>query len=445
MTITYAEAIITGSMFSCTVLLLRFVLQKRLPNVLFYWMWNAAGLLLLLPFRIPSPVNILLLMSGANGPDAVEQGVRAAGSVGQAIQTFQSNSRVFATSACSILEHSLSAAELITLSGSILIAGYLVLELLVWKNRLCGAEQVDREISARYECISRMPILTSAAVNTPCVRGIFKTRAYFPADWDFSNQMGTSMALYHERTHVRHQDNLRKAVLLLLLCLQWYNPVVWLVYFFACRDMELYCDECVVEHFGRDARSDYALMLLSGRGSSSRAVALGVCLSKRVIRERIVSIMKPKGTSTSRKILSSVFFVILVLLFSADATSKVKPMDTAKPSIGNPPGGNEVTVTHYNGLPLALGNGDILVLGDADGVVGKAINFSLTPVEGYRNGQTVSYGYLENGVYRALGILNISDGTVTTLPEAKDTNGTICIRSSSPDTIYINDITVKIT
>lgn len=439
MTITYIETIFTGSLFSCAVLLLRFGLQKRLPNALFYWLWNVAGLLFLLPFRIPSPMNVYLLIAEFNRPEAVKQGVWVVDTVGQAVQP---NALGFIASTYSILERFLAAADFIILFGTLLISSFLLLELLVWGKRLREATQV-RDVLTQFEGISKMPVFKSVAIDTPCIKGIFKLKAYFPDDWDFGNQLETSMALYHEQTHVKHQDNLRRTVLLLLLCLQWYNPIVWMVYFFTCRDMELYCDECVVTQFGQEVRSKYALMLLSKHSVNRHTVFPGACLSKWVIRERIVSIMKPKGTSRFRNFFSRFIFMSLVLLFSTGATTKVMPMDTAKPSIGNPPSGDEVTVTHYSGSPLTLDNGDILVLGDADVVAGKAVTFSLVPVEGYTNGQTISYGYLQNGTYRALNILNISNGTVTTLPEILSTTGTICIRSSSPDTIYMNGITMK--
>ena len=66
----------------------------------------------------------------------------------------------------------------------------------------------------------------------------------------------------HEYNHILHFDALNKIILAVILCIHWFNPIVWVMYFLANRDMELYCDEAVVRKGKKETRESYALALL---------------------------------------------------------------------------------------------------------------------------------------------------------------------------------------
>ena len=46
------------------------------------------------------------------------------------------------------------------------------------------------------------------------------------------------------------------------LCLHWYNPLVWLAFELSGRDMEMSCDEAVLQRLGDGVRADYSACLL---------------------------------------------------------------------------------------------------------------------------------------------------------------------------------------
>ena len=48
----------------------------------------------------------------------------------------------------------------------------------------------------------------------------------------------------------------------LALCIHWFNPLVWLAFSLACKDMEMSCDEAVLKTMGAQIRGDYAASLL---------------------------------------------------------------------------------------------------------------------------------------------------------------------------------------
>lgn len=76
------------------------------------------------------------------------------------------------------------------------------------------------------------------------------------------------LILRHEMTHIKHHHVWFKGMLIALMAFYWWNPVMWVAYRLACRDMELACDEAVLKDLDEHQRREYARMLVelgSGR------------------------------------------------------------------------------------------------------------------------------------------------------------------------------------
>ncbi len=101
-------------------------------------------------------------------------------------------------------------------------------------------------------------------------------------------------ALIHEMVHIKRADNLRKMVMLLALCVHWFNPLVWLMYFLFNRDIELSCDEKVILLAGREAKKEYAMALVNLAEKQYRFSMFSAGFGKNAVKERIVAIMNFK-------------------------------------------------------------------------------------------------------------------------------------------------------
>ena len=67
-----------------------------------------------------------------------------------------------------------------------------------------------------------------------------------PTSTKWENTDSLAYVLAHEYVHIRRFDSIRKLVLIVVLCVHWFNPLVWVMYILANRDIELSCDEAVV-------------------------------------------------------------------------------------------------------------------------------------------------------------------------------------------------------
>lgn len=101
--------------------------------------------------------------------------------------------------------------------------------------------------------------------------------------------------LWHELAHIRNHDNLRKLLVHGVLCIHWFNPLVWVMYFLFNRDMELLCDELAIRRCRADKR-DYALALLSMAQQRAAGFRTAPGFGKNAVKERILAVMSAKET-----------------------------------------------------------------------------------------------------------------------------------------------------
>ena len=70
------------------------------------------------------------------------------------------------------------------------------------------------------------------------------------------------VVLCHERVHLQRRDYLFKPEALVICCVHWFNPLVWLAFYFMNMDCEMSCDEKVVKLLGEESKKIYSYTLL---------------------------------------------------------------------------------------------------------------------------------------------------------------------------------------
>ena len=96
-------------------------------------------------------------------------------------------------------------------------------------------------------------------IDTPFVMGLFRPKIYLPS---YLNPEKAEYIILHEKYHISRFDHVVKLLYFAALCLHWFNPLVWLAFILMGQDMEMSCDEAVMEKLKQDVRSDYAASLL---------------------------------------------------------------------------------------------------------------------------------------------------------------------------------------
>lgn len=134
----------------------------------------------------------------------------------------------------------------------------------------------------------RENIKQSERVSTPFVLGIFRPVIYLPyhlAEEDLA------YVVAHERAHIGRRDHWWKPLGFALLCVYWFNPLLWLAYVLLCRDMEGACDEAVIETMGLEDRRGYSTALLHCGVRRRSIAACPLAFGEVGVKQRVTSVM----------------------------------------------------------------------------------------------------------------------------------------------------------
>lgn len=313
---------ITATLIGLLVLIVRAASGIRLPAQARYALWGLVGLRLLLPFSIPSRASFFNLLDGSSaGPASVP-----AGNSGLTLL----NSVKAADARLPVQFRSDDARNLFNALGWAWIAGAALL-LLAWAllyalaaSKLrraipCEAGGLPLECSPPAHVRRRLILYSSATVDAPCVFGVLRPRVVIPPALAVDVDPSTlRYALLHECAHIRRGDNALKLLSLLFLCVNWFNPFIWLFFMLSGRDMELACDASVLKRLTADERRGYALALM--KLAAGRQPLLAAAFGRSAVKERILGITRYKRITLAMGILA---FLCLLALAASLLTNPV--------------------------------------------------------------------------------------------------------------------------
>ena len=164
----------------------------------------------------------------------------------------------------------------------------------------------------------KVPLSYSDQCTSPVVCGIRKPGIVFSRNAKGLSVSDKRLILLHEYMHIKGHDNLWKFLSGLVVCLYWFNPLVWLVYFKFSQELELCCDERVL-HFlhTADARKAYANSILHFAVLRNGFPLFESGFAKNETKERIVAIMTYKKHKKFLFSASAALILCGITLFTA--------------------------------------------------------------------------------------------------------------------------------
>ena len=160
----------------------------------------------------------------------------------------------------------------------------------------------------------------------PAVFGFVRPVIYVPnnfEEWGDASQR--EWILLHEVTHIKRKDHILKLFSMLVLCLYWWNPLVWISLKMLHSDIEMACDEGVLAGISEDRREDYAKVLLFYAVDKNTTV-LPVAFGESNTENRIKNILRYKKTSAY----ATVFLILMVGIVAIFIVTKPKDTDSGE-------------------------------------------------------------------------------------------------------------------
>jgi len=154
-------------------------------------------------------------------------------------------------------------------------------------------------------------------IKTPFTLGVFCPRIYLPEGLKEKEQ---EYIVAHEKYHIRRKDHLIKIVAYIVLCIHWFNPLVWYAFFAAGKDMEMSCDEAVMRKAPEDIRAEYSVSLLNLATGREVLAMAPLAFGEGNVKGRIKNVLAYKKAAVWVGALAGVLcLAVCVMLFTNPA------------------------------------------------------------------------------------------------------------------------------
>lgn len=310
---------VAGGVLILFIVLIRALAIHRLPKTTFLALWMIAALRLLLPFSIPLTFNIHIGLDVFS--DVVQE--LPSGNIASTLPGDSPPSYDIGTAVPSPATEHISIFVMLWLVGALLLVLYFSISYFrsMRKFRMSipdNTPYIQNWLTAHQ--ISRpLVVRSSDLISSPLTYGILHPVILLPKKLDRNDQAALKYVLTHEYVHIRRFDAITKILFAAVLCIHWFNPLVWVMYVLANRDIELSCDAWVIRMMGAKNRSSYALMLIKMEERRNGMSALCSHFGKNAISERIEAIMKFKKATAVAIALALVLVVGATTAFAASS------------------------------------------------------------------------------------------------------------------------------
>ena len=355
---------LTASIAIVLVILLRFVLKKA-PKVISYALWGIVLFRLLCPVSIGSTFSVFNLFetptedSGfitsvieyvptdivhTEYPSVVVPVPGVSDAINEVLPQGEEQLRA------DPLEAPVSIATYVWMAGVLGMAIYSVMSYAQLRQKL------------RVVVPLRENIFIADDIKSPFVVGLFRPKIYLPCNLGEQEQ---EYIILHEKHHIKRLDHVVKALAFMALAIHWFNPLVWVAFILAGKDMEMSCDEAVIRQVGSDVRADYSASLLTL--ATGRRIIAGTPLAfgEGDTKGRIHNLSKWKKPAVWIVILSVILCVVLAVclmtnpangmhLYEIDDSRNYSDLLQERESITLKSFGKETAVADMEGLLKAL-------------------------------------------------------------------------------------------
>jgi len=299
---------ITASAVIVAVIFVRLLLKKA-PRVISYALWGIVLIRLLCPMALQSPASLFELvsppMNEAGAMEYIPQSIDRQDFAAVDMPAEEIDAAIDEGAYDRLSVPLYSSAFGIWLFGACAMLAMGLFQLVRLKRKVTGAVNESGNV------------YIADRIKTAFVMGVVKPRIYIPSALDEAQK---ELVLMHENRHIARFDHVIRIAAFFALCIHWFNPLVYLAYVLAGRDMELSCDEAVIKRLDKAQRADYSQMILNISIGKSPLPEVPVGFGGGSVSQRIKRVLK--NGAAPRWLIAAA----LIVLFTAALILLTNPM-----------------------------------------------------------------------------------------------------------------------
>lgn len=196
----------------------------------------------------------------------------------------------------------LDLVSAVWLAGCLLYLSIHLINYMRYKNQLQKAESIIKEepiprlsarISRELHIKRHLPVVRYCAAGSPMILGFFHPVIVLPEETYDAQEL--YFILKHELVHYKRRDVFWKLLFMTANALYWFHPLVWILQKEAAVDMELSCDEKVIQnadHTGRIAYTEALLSTLHRHCAKKAALSTQFYGGKPIMKKRFRNILQ---------------------------------------------------------------------------------------------------------------------------------------------------------
>ena len=311
---------LAGGVMILVITVIRALAIERLPKKTFLALWAAALARLLAPVSLPSALSIYSLLA-RRAPAAAEW---------TAVPALPALPAETGAAAAAAAQQTASAPAaqppvwtIVWAVGAAVCAVVFAAAYGRCSREFRASFPVENDVTRRWlqshPLRRTIAIRQSGRISSPLTFGVLRPVILMPKKTDWTDETALRYVLEHEFVHIQRFDVLSKLLLIAAVCVHWFNPLVWVMYVLANRDLELSCDETVLRRFGGDVRAAYARVLIRMEAARGGFAPLCNHFGKNAIEERITAIMKTKRITIVSLGLAALLVAGTVTVFATSA------------------------------------------------------------------------------------------------------------------------------
>ncbi len=301
---------ITATIVALFVIVIRLILNKRLSKTFSYILWVVVLIRLIIPFSYYSKFSIFNISSVPSRIIKMNKDSGGIKYISNSIEVLE-NPTINSLLPAPDPTASIDPVQAVTFVGSriwfIIAISMLLLLVIAYirtssklKTAIINKEKtiidIIEQCSKRLNFKRKIKIYTSEIVQSPVVFGLVRPKIIMPKLMlDTYDKETLSYIITHEIVHIKRFDYIIKPVMIIVLSIHWFNPIIWLSFILASKDMEFSCDEKVIRIWEDDIRAEYATSLINTATIQNGIFGGGIlAFGQSNINKRVSGIMKYK-------------------------------------------------------------------------------------------------------------------------------------------------------
>lgn len=348
------EISLSVSLVIAVLLILSPILNKRYASKWNYWIWIFLALRLVIPFHgiLGQPVTALFQTNrrspsvsevSTKTPPEASPGEEAQSPVVVELPPQMTTPILPRTDEGNIPITLLDLAAFLWLLGCLCFLSLHLISYIHYKKWLLkkGSPLKDKKIWEQLLALEQelqmdmADVIVSPRASSPMIIGFRKPVLVLPKQTYPSEEL--SFILKHELIHLKRRDVYGKLLFVIANGIHWFNPLIWLMRRTAVMDMELSCDEKVVEgadYAVRKAYTETLFSMLHKRHIRKTPLSTQFYGGKDIMKKRFQNILRKRGKKNGAGLLlCAIVFTFIFGALIGCSVSKEETKDTVNPSI----------------------------------------------------------------------------------------------------------------